>query len=83
MKKKQLFRSDFLFPDTDFITGMGSVLNIAGSYFEFATSKSENIADLKALRSDWGVTGQDINAAMTECSNQKVSKESQSKEICL
>ena len=67
MKKDQMFRSDFLFPDTDFLTGMGSVLNIAGSYFEFASSKSENLADLKALRSDWGVTGQDLEAAYLEC----------------
>lgn len=77
MKKKQMFRSDFLFPDTDFITGMGSVLNIAGGYFDFATSKSENIADLKALRSDWGVTGQDISAAYDECTN-----DNDQKEIC-
>lgn len=75
MKKKQMFRSDFLFPDTDFVTGMGSVLNIAGSYFDFASSKSENIADLKALRSDWGVTGQDIEAAFHECSEEKNTKE--------
>jgi hypothetical protein len=67
MKKEQMFRSDFLFPDTDFLTGMGSVLNIAGSYFEFASSESENLADLKALRSDWGVTGQDLEAAYLEC----------------
>jgi len=77
MKKKQMFRSDFLFPDTDFVTGMGSVLNIAGGYFDFAASKSENIADLKALRSDWGVTGQDIEAAFHECS-----EENDTKEIC-
>jgi ABC-type arginine transport system ATPase subunit len=69
MKKEQMFRSDFLFPDTDFLTGMGSVLNIAGSYFEFATSKSENLADIKALRSDWGVTGQDLEAAYHECTD--------------
>lgn len=69
MKKEQMFRSDFLFPDTDFLTGMGSVLNIAGSYFEFVTSKSENLADLKALRSDWGVTGQDLEAAYHECTD--------------
>lgn len=72
-----MFRSDFLFPDTDFVTGMGSVLNIAGGYFDFATSKSENMADLKAIRSDWGVTGQDIEAAFHECS-----EENDTKEIC-
>ena len=63
MKKVQ-FKSDFLFPDTDFITGMGSVLNIAGNYFEFSSSKTEQIADSRALKSDWGVVGQDIKDVM-------------------
>ncbi|MBS1496799.1 MAG: hypothetical protein JSU03_04280 [Bacteroidetes bacterium] len=70
-----MFRSDFLFSDTDFVTGMGSVLNIGGNYFEFDTSISENIADLKALRSDWGVTGQDIDAAYHECLKDNTHKE--------
>lgn len=75
MKKKQLFRSDFLFPDTDFTTGMGSVLNISGSYFDFATSSDENIADLKAISSDWGVIGQDVRLAYYECKNDINKKE--------
>ena len=83
MKKIQIFRSDFLFPDTDFITGMGSVLNIAGSYFEFDTSKSENIADQKALRSDWGVIGQDIREALSKYSNLQEIQNPQTTEICL
>lgn len=61
--KKVIYRSDFLFPDTDFIIGAGSVLNIAGNYYEFAISKTEKIADSKALRSDWGITGQDLKNA--------------------
>ena len=83
MKKIQIYRSDFLFPDTDFITGMGSVLNIAGSYFEFDTSKSENIADQKALRSDWGVIGQDIREALSKYSNLQEIQNPQTTEICL
>lgn len=83
MKKIQIFRSDFLFPDTDFITGMGSVLNIAGSYFEFDSSKSENIADQKALRSDWGVIGQDIREALSKYSNLQEIQNPQTTEICL
>lgn len=67
--------SDFLFPDTDFVIGLGSVLNIAGGYFDFATSKSESAADLKALRSDWGVTGQDISEAYHECTSDNDQKE--------
>ena len=70
MKKASLFKSDFLFPDTDFITGIGSVLNIGGNYYEFATSKNDLAADIKALRCDWGVIGQDIKRA-AECVREK------------
>jgi hypothetical protein len=64
--KKVTFRTDFLFPDTDFITGMGSAINIAGNYFSYATSANEDIADEKALRSDWGVIGQDLSKSLAE-----------------
>jgi hypothetical protein len=64
MKKTLItYSSSFLFPDSDFATGMGSTLNIAGNYFEFATSESELAADKKALLSDWGLIGQDIKQA--------------------
>ena len=78
--KHMKFRTDFLFPDTDFITGAGSVLNISGNYFKFAISKDETTADLKALRSDWGMTGSDICAAfkqanaLTEADNELITK---------
>lgn len=65
MKKTQL-PTDFLLPDSDFFTGMGSVLNIAGDYFEYATSKSGNDADVKALKSDWQNVGIDINNSIDE-----------------
>ena len=81
MKKGDLFKSDFLFPDTDFITGMGSVLNIAGNYFEFATSRNELIADLKALRCDWGIVGQDISKA-AKCVRDNEAIESLTEETC-
>ena len=64
MKKSILLRGDFLYPDSDFITGMGSVLNISGNYFEFATSKDENAADCKAVRNDWAIVGQEIKNAI-------------------
>ena len=65
MKKVQL-PTDFLLPDSDFFTGMGSVLNISGNYFEYATSKNEKEADTKALMSDWQNIGIDINNSIEE-----------------
>jgi len=49
---------------------MGSVLNIAGNYFEFAISQTDTIADTKAIYSDWGVIEEDINAATYEVSKE-------------
>ncbi len=54
------YKTGFLFPDTNFWIGMGSILNIAGDYFTFNTSESGQEADGKALESDWAIIGQDI-----------------------
>lgn len=66
MKEVRKFRSDFLFVTPSFLIGAGSVLNIAGSYFSFNYSLSDNDADEKAIRSDWGVIGGDIEVAISE-----------------
>jgi hypothetical protein len=64
--KKAVFHTDFLFPDTGFWTGAGSVFNVSGNYFDFAVSKNESDADRKALSSDWGMVGQDIICSLKE-----------------
>lgn len=67
MKNKPTdFSTTFLLPKNDFFIGMGSVLNIRGSYFKYKTSKSENQADTKAIDSDWRMTGRDICLASEE-----------------
>lgn len=60
------YRTDFLFPKSSFITGMGSVFDLTGNYYTFNSSKTTTIADLKAIESDWGMVGQDINEAIEE-----------------
>lgn len=57
------YRTTFLLPKNDFLVGLGSVLNIKGSYFKYNTSKSSQAADKKALASDWRMVGQDIRTA--------------------
>lgn len=52
--------SDFLFPNTSFLTGFGSVFNVFGNYYTYNGSKSGLEADRKALMSDMGVVGRDI-----------------------
>lgn len=59
------YRTDFLFATPSFLTGMGSIFNIAGdNYFEYNLSENGNEADAKALASDWGVVGSDIMEAL-------------------
>lgn len=57
-------RTNRLFPRTGFLTGMGSVLNISGSYFDFKYSKSADDADAEAIASDWNMIGKDIQQVL-------------------
>ncbi|MEJ7685102.1 MAG: hypothetical protein WKG06_46105 [Segetibacter sp.] len=57
---KKYYITDHLFPRTNSIIGAGSVFNIAGNYFSFNTSPSAEEADAKAIESDWGTIGMDI-----------------------
>lgn len=61
MKKRKIrYKTDYLLPRNNFWVGMGSILNLAGSYFEYNYSESDNEADIKALTSDWENVGEDI-----------------------
>lgn len=57
-------RTDYLLSKTGFFIGVGSVINLAGSYFIFNDSGSAAEADRKALACDWEMVGQDFRAAM-------------------
>jgi len=61
--KRKRARTDFLFPKNTFLSGMGSVLNIAGNYYEFNSSNTDMEADAFALRNDWECIGKDIKSA--------------------
>jgi hypothetical protein len=63
MSKKK-YRTDYLFPKSNFLIGMGSVLDLSGSYYTFNISETEKEADRKAIESDWGMVGQDMKQAM-------------------
>lgn len=62
-KIKRNYRTDYLFPKEDFITGFGSIFNIVGNYYTYNYSKNP---DNKAIESDWGVVGQDIEIAIAQ-----------------
>jgi len=54
------YNTDILFPKTNLLTGAGSIMNIAGNYFELSYSETDEDADSKAIENDWAVIGQDI-----------------------
>lgn len=62
MGKNKKYRTDTLFIIPSFVIGMGSVLNIRGSYYLFNSSETSEQADAQALESDWGMVGQDIQS---------------------
>jgi hypothetical protein len=59
-------RTDFLLPKRDFWTGASSVFNIFGEENKFNTSKSGEEADLKALKSDWEMIGEDFKQTLID-----------------
>jgi len=57
---KRKFYSTFLFstPKRPFLAGIGDQLNLAGNYYIFNNSSSEEETDTRALFSDWAIIGQ-------------------------
>lgn len=76
-KQKKGYKTDFLSPKNNFIVGLGSVLNIAGSYFDYNYSKSVAEVDRKALISDWMNVGNDFKSA------KKMFEKENSNKLCL
>jgi hypothetical protein len=57
--------SDFLYARPSFSGGMASVVDLCGILVsEYNRSITPNVADYRALRSDWAITGLDISNAM-------------------
>ena len=56
-------QTDFLFPRMDWITGAGSVIDLAGTYYLRNSSDSEAEADSLAVFSDWSMVGEDLRQA--------------------
>ena len=61
MKKRNRYISDFLFSTPNFLSGAGTVMNIAGNYYSFNGSESECEADSMALDNDFHMIGQDLS----------------------
>jgi len=60
MKKQKRYTTGFLFSTPSFLSGAGTVINLAGNYYEFNSSDSGFEADEKAIENDFRMIGQDI-----------------------
>ena len=61
-------RSDFLFPDATFLEGAGSVLDLLGVLAKYNQSPTSLEADVRALRSDWAASADNLWEALTKYS---------------
>lgn len=55
--------TDFLFAQPGFARGMGKALDLGSTRNIYNSSSSTEEADLKALKSDWIIVGDDIRRA--------------------
>jgi hypothetical protein len=60
MKKQRRYSTDFLFSTPSLLSGAGTVINLAGNFYEFNTSERGFEADEKAIENDFRMVGQDI-----------------------
>jgi len=58
--------TDFLTPRSSVLTGMGTLLNLAGSYYFYNISATPAEADTRALASDWKIIGQDLSHVLNQ-----------------
>jgi hypothetical protein len=58
--------TDFLTSKSSYITGIGTVFNLAGNYYDFNYSQSTDEADRRAIESDWKMVGKDLKDIFKE-----------------
>jgi hypothetical protein len=67
--------TDFLYARPRFVSGMGMVVDLAGTMVrQYNYSRTPNAADSVALRSDWAMTGSDLQVAVNSLDAKKNGK---------
>ena len=65
--------TDFLYARPSFSGGMAAALDLCGILVsEYNRSATPNMADYRALRSDWAITGTDISGAVKQFKEEHV-----------
>jgi hypothetical protein len=63
--------TDYLFAKPNFIGGMARLLDLGSTLNVYNDSPSEEIADMKALKSDWMAVGNDMRFAIKKSRRRK------------
>jgi len=53
----------FLFSSPSWVQGVASAMDLGGTLVEYNVSKTPQEADVRAIASDWAITGKDIQRA--------------------
>ena len=61
MRRQKRYDTGYLFSTPSFLSGAGTVINLAGNFYKFNSSDSDFEADQKAIENDFRMIGQDIS----------------------
>lgn len=71
MNNTDQFNTDFLFTTPTYLTGAATIFNIAGNFYEYNESSSDEEADYKAISNDFNIIGNDLKNAIIEVTEKK------------
>ncbi len=63
-------RTDFLFAVPSFLSGVATLVDIFGTLRKYNTSRTPEEADARAIASDWGVVGNDMQVGFLHCEHE-------------
>lgn len=58
--------TNFLFSDSSFLTGIATIGNLPGNFYQFNGSATGSDADLKAIACDWRMIGRDLEIVLSK-----------------
>ena len=68
-------RTDFLFAQPSWISGIARVLDLFGVFDSYNESRTTAEADSRAMYADWRIVGQDLCDAAIRFQNEPVAKQ--------
>jgi hypothetical protein len=67
-----MYETGFLFATPSFILGMAATLDMGATLTAYNESPSPEMADMRAIKSDWDAVGKDLYSAIEMCKSEYV-----------